>query len=269
MAAAAAAPAEQYPLQQQFQVDAIGVVRSPFKQKFGIPRQPGLAPAAEAELELLQPYTVADLAGIEQHSHLWITFVFHLNNRSRGAEKHGRERGRVAVTVRPPRLGGSARLGVFATRATFRPNPIGLSVVSLLGVTERGPNGRPVLRLGEIDLVDGTPVLDVRPYDPALDRLEHARAAFAPEPPLAVPVEFSAAARAQLAELEGAGCYHRSLGELVVQVLQQDPRPATRGAAADDNREYGMHLYDLNVTWRMSAVGGAVVTALDKLAEQR
>ncbi len=113
----------------KFEIDTLGIIRSPYKEKFAIPRQPGLVKSARARLELLPPYDQPDvLRGIEQFSHLWLSFVFH-QTMAQGWHP----------TVRPPRLGGNERVGVFATRSTFRPNPLGLSVVELHGVgRERG-----------------------------------------------------------------------------------------------------------------------------------
>jgi len=134
----------------QHTVSPIGIVHSCFKEKFAIPRQPQLAPAARGVLELLPPFDQGDaVAGLEQVSHVWLLFLFHqaLEDKPR-------------LKVRPPRLGGNKTMGVFATRATHRPNGIGQSVVRLEAVEP----GR--LLLSGIDLLDGTPVLDIKPYVP-------------------------------------------------------------------------------------------------------
>jgi tRNA-Thr(GGU) m(6)t(6)A37 methyltransferase TsaA len=129
------------------QLQPIGIIHSCFKEKFGIPRQPGLVKSATATLELLPPYNVEEaLRGIEEFSHLWIVFVFHQSVCET-----------FQPTVRPPRLGGNTRVGVFATRSPFRPNPIGLSVVELKGV--KGTT----LELAGGDFLDGTPVLSDPP----------------------------------------------------------------------------------------------------------
>ena len=135
----------------------VGILHSPYKEKFAVPRQPGLVPSARARLELLPPCNDAQtLRGIEQFSHLWLIFQFH-ECASQGWHP----------TVRPPRLGGNERVGVFASRSPFRPNGLGLSVVQLLGVHQQGP--RLWLELAGIDLVDGTPILDIKPYVPYAD----------------------------------------------------------------------------------------------------
>lgn len=141
----------------EYTMRPIGVVRSPFKQKFGIPRQPHLAPSATATIELAPPFNTADaVKGLSDWSHVWVTFVFHKTIRDPADWK--------THLVRPPRLGGRTRVGVFASRATYRPNPLGLSACKLEGV-EVGAGGVSILLSG-VDLLDGTPVLDIKPYLP-------------------------------------------------------------------------------------------------------
>jgi tRNA-Thr(GGU) m(6)t(6)A37 methyltransferase TsaA len=218
---------------QSFSFDAIGIIHSCFNEKFGIPRQPGLVTAAEATLELLPPYDrLESLEGIDAYSHLWIQFVF-----------HGITREHWKPTVRPPRLGGNRRLGVFATRSTHRPNPIGLSVVELVAV-EKSPSGRPQLRLKGIDLLDGTPVLDIKPYIPYADALPDARAEMAPDRPQPCRVEFDPTVQ-PLFEAGGRMAPHR---DLVEQVLAHDPRPAYHRENPEP-RVYGVSLLDFDVQW--------------------
>lgn len=219
----------------------IGVIHSPFKEKFGIPRQPGLITAAEAELELLGAYAREEaVRGLEDFSHIWIEFVFHAT-----AAQGWRP------TVRPPRLGGNQRVGVFATRSNFRPNPIGLSVVELQGIDTR--NGVR-LKLSGIDLMDGTPVLDIKPYLPYADAIPGARGGFAPEPPRAdIQVSFTPHALAAMAEKEATGI--KGLRQLIEQLLSSDPRPAYY--AKGDNRDeapqrFGMRLYDFDLQWEIT-----------------
>lgn len=227
-----------------FSLAPIGVIRSCFQEKFGIPRQPGLAPAARATLELLPPYNQPEaVRGLEDFSHLWLIFVF-----------HGIPGGYWQPTVRPPRLGGNQRLGVFATRSPFRPNPIGLSAVRLEQVEIN--QGRVILHLGGVDLLDGTPVLDIKPYVPYADCLPDATGGFAAEAPEApLTVEFSPSAAAFCAAWPDG-----DLRELITQILRQDPRPAyERNSAAP--RCYGMKLYDFDLRWEMRG-GVASVTEI-------
>ncbi len=218
----------------EFTFKPVGIVRSCFSEKFGIPRQPALVPAARATLELLPPFDRPEaLKGIEGFSHLWLLFVFHACPPHDGS-----------LTVRPPRLGGNRRLGVFATRGTHRPNPIGMSVVELERVDCEAE--RCSLRIRGADLLDGTPVLDIKPYLPYADSLPGASGGFAEAAPLpSLEVAFSEAAEAQLAEFEPS---RPALRELIVQTLQYDPRPAYR-QGQDDDKVYGMRLYDLDVRW--------------------
>lgn len=215
---------------QTFHFEPIGIVHSPYREKFGIPRQPGLVDVG-ATLELLPPYNRPEaVKGLDAFSHIWISFVFH-------AVKQEKWR----PTVRPPRLGGNSRVGVFASRSTHRPNPLGLSVVALEGIDIS--DGGVTIRLSGADLLDGTPVLDIKPYIPYVDSIPDARAGFAPEPPARLEVDFKP--EAERACLDMARRYP-ALEGLIRQVLAQDPRPAYR-AEGDDDREYGVALYDLNV----------------------
>lgn len=219
----------------KYSFETIGVVHSCFKEKFGIPRQPGLVREARATLELLPPYDrVEALKGIEAFSHVWILFVFHAIPRSPWK-----------ATVRPPRLGGNQRVGVFATRSTFRPNPIGMSVVALEEVVREG--GRLMLRLKGIDLLDGTPVLDIKPYIPYADAIPQARAGFAQDAPgQALRVVFGTQA---VAFCEARAHEQPGLSRFIEQLLAQDPRPAY---VDEDGRIYGMRLFDFDLRWQVN-----------------
>lgn len=223
-----------------FQFAQIGVIRSPYKEKFAVPRQPGLVKNGGGELHLLPPYNQADaVRGLENFSHLWILFVFHQTME-----------GGWRPTVRPPRLGGNARMGVFATRSTFRPNPIGMSLVELKGI--RCQKEHVVLELGSLDLVDGTPVVDIKPYLPFAEALPEASASYAQQAPQAeVAVSFTPETEARLLELEKR--YPR-LKVFISEVLAQDPRPAYRKEEAP-GKTYAVWLLDFNVRWRVISSG--------------
>lgn len=216
-------------------VRPVGILRSCFKEKFAIPRQPQLAPAARGVLELLPPFDDgAAVAGLEQVSHVWLLFLFH-----QALEDSPR------LKVRPPRLGGNRAMGVFATRATHRPNGIGQSVVKL----ERVEAGR--LHLSGIDLLDGTPVLDIKPYVPYADRVPEARNAIADAAPPAIAVDWEGTAleqaHAQALRLD------EPVIELIEQCLAQDPRPAYQTPTPE--RRYGVRFWDLQVRWHYPAPG--------------
>ncbi|MEZ5449672.1 MAG: tRNA (N6-threonylcarbamoyladenosine(37)-N6)-methyltransferase TrmO [Thiolinea sp.] len=195
-----------------YQLQAIAHIHSCYREKFGIPRQPGLVTAAEASLRFAPGFNQPDLVrGLEQFSHVWLIFVFHAT-----AEAAWRP------TVRPPRLGGNQRLGVLATRSMFRPNPLGLSVAELREI--RYQDGQLELRLGGVDLLDGTPVLDIKPYLPYAERLESATAGFAMAEPERRPVVFAAQALQQCAAKQLQ--WQTDIRLLIEQILAQDPRPA-------------------------------------------
>ncbi len=231
-------------------LEPIGIVHSCFKEKFGIPRQPGLVPDARARLELLAPYNRPEaVQGLESFSHLWIVFVFHATRRDKWRP-----------TVRPPRLGGNLRVGVFATRSNFRPNPIGLSVVELEGIDLA--EGRVQLLLKGVDLLDGSPVLDIKPYLPYADAHPDASAGFASEMPAApFTVSFSAEAEAACRERE---CSYPHLRAFIVQMLSNDPRPAYYGTGAA-RTSFGARVLDFDLRWEV--VGERVtVISLDPSA---
>ena len=149
-------------------IKVVARIRSDFPQKFGIPRQSGVVPETRATVVFEKPYQNPDaLRGIEGFSHLWLIWGF-----------SACERAEWSPTVRPPRLGGNTRMGVFATRSPFRPNPIGLSSVTLEEVRLHTPDG-PVLIVGGADLMDGTPIYDIKPYLPYADCHPDAAGGFA------------------------------------------------------------------------------------------
>lgn len=219
----------------------IGTVHSPYKEKFAVPRQPGLVPSATAELEILSPFNdINAFNGLDEFSHLWLIFTFHKNLNPDSEPTNS-----WSPTVRPPRLGGNKRVGVFATRSPNRPNPIGLSLVKFHGVIQR--NGKLFLSLSNIDLVDGTPIIDIKPYLPYADANPDAQAGFAqtaPDSPLAI--HFSEQSLSQLAELPAE---YQTLQQFIIEVLQQDPRPAYKKAKVD-TKVYAMHLSGFNIKWQ-------------------
>ena len=213
-------------------LQVIGVVHSCYRQKFGIPRQPRLTTADESEIELLPPFNQPSMIrGLEEVSHIWVQFIFH-ENLAAGWRP----------TVRPPKLGGRKRIGVFATRSTHRPNPIGLSAVRLKGVHVEA--GRVTLKLGSSDLLDQTPVIDIKPYLPYSDHIEEASNTLIPAPAL-TPVRFSERASRECLEYEAKT--QRALRTLIAEVITQDPRPSY--LAESTHRRHGFLLWDLNVVW--------------------
>ena len=216
-----------------FVVKPIGVVHSCFKEKFGIPRQPGLVPEAKAVIELFAPFNVPEaVEGLDQCSHIWIQFLFHANSRQAWKPK-----------VKPPRLGGNKSMGVFATRSPVRPNPIGLSVVALKAVVREYNGARGVfLAIAAHDLLDGTPIIDIKPYVPYADALPEATNTFAQKAPHVMSVSFDEAVEL----IDGRD---NELKALIVNVLSQDPRPAYKKGNID-NKVYGTRLESFDVRWQ-------------------
>ncbi len=208
----------------------IAVIHTDFPDKFGIPRQSGLVEELKSTLVFNPEYRVPEaLRGIERYSHLWLIWEF-----SRTV------RGEWSPTVRPPRLGGNTRMGVFATRSPFRPNPLGLSCVKLERTELDSPDG-PVLHLSGADLMDGTPIYDIKPYLPYVDCRPEASNGFA------------------LAQREGvlevvlpedmAGLFPREKLSALTAVLSQDPRPQY---ISDPTREYTMSFAGYEISFTVS-----------------
>ena len=204
------------PQSQEYSMHPIAHIRSDFAEKFGVPRQSGLVEELEADIVLTPPYRNPDaLRGLEDFSHVWLIWVF---------DRAIRET--WSPTVRPPRLGGNTRMGVFATRSPFRPNPIALSCVQLAGIRQTAEG--PVLRVKGADLVDGTPILDIKPYIPYADSHPEALGGFA-----AVPAGETLEVVIPPDLLERVPEDHR---EALRGVLAQDPRPHYQ---KDPDRVYG------------------------------
>lgn len=227
-------------------IEVIGYVSSCFKEKFGTPRQSGLVPAAEARLRLREPYSRREmLRGLEEFSHIWIHFLFHQ------ALEDGWK-----TTVRPPRLGGDERKGVWATRSPHRPNFIGLSAAELKGIDFS--DGVELLLAG-VDLLDGTPVLDIKPYLPSADSIENSSEGWAVAGFDYLEVEFlpEPAGFCSVFEAETGV----PLQQLITEILREDPRPASQRSRKES---YGMRLYDVNVRWQISGTG-CLVQSCEKL----
>jgi tRNA (adenine37-N6)-methyltransferase len=236
------------PLTPVASLKQVATLRSPYKQKFAIPRQPNLVREAIGEIVFEPEFADPNvLRGLEQFSHLWLLFMFH-ETAAQG----------WSPTVTPPRLGGSTKVGVFASRSTFRPNPIGLSVVEFLDYQQQGPTL--VLRVRGIDLLDGTPIVDIKPYLPYADTVPGARGGYAPEAPATqLRVIFTEAAHAQLLPHLAE---RPELERFITAVLQQDPRPAVHVKQGEE-RAYAMFLHELNIRWQV-AEGVCTVTAVER-----
>lgn len=212
-------------------IEPIAYIRTSFPEKFGIPRQSGLASNLKARVVFEPQYRNADaVRGLEGFSHIWLIWEFSANRKS-GWQP----------TVRPPRLGGNAHMGVFATRSPFRPNPLGLSCVELEGIDADASDG-PVLVVRGADLMDRTPVYDIKPYIKYADSRPHALCGYVEklnERRLKVVIP------SEMAD----GIMDKSIMPSLVEVLQLDPRPSYHD---DPERIYGLSFEGLNVRFRVS-----------------
>ncbi len=206
----------------------IARIETDFPEKFGIPRQAGIVEALEGRIVFEPAYRNPDaLRGIEGFSHLWLIWQF-----------SEAVRADWSPTVRPPRLGGNERMGVFATRSPFRPNPLGLSCVRLLGV-EADPSRGPVLLVAGADLMDGTPIYDIKPYLPYADCKPDACGGFAPDAGERLQINFAPGAEEAVPAEKRAA---------LRGVLENDPRPRYQD---DPARVYGLSFAGLNVRFRV------------------
>lgn len=237
----------------KYPLEPIGVIHSPFREKFATPRQAGLAPSVLARIELYPEFApLESVRGLEEFSHIWLLFLFH----------HHWQQGWKAM-VRPPRLGGNRRVGVYASRAPFRPNPIGLSAVELLQIDQQADTLS--LQVRGADLVDQTPLLDIKPYLPYGDCLPTAHGGFAKTTPDArLTVEFVPSAAAVL---ESVRPRVPDLEQNLREILSLDPRPAYRWNDSDP-QEYGFSFGGYNVRWRVTGQR-AEVLKIEPEAEQK
>lgn len=223
----------------------IARLHSDFSTKFGVPRQSGLVEALRAAVIFEPEFRVPEaVRGLEEFSHLWLIWQFSQNQREDWSP-----------TVRPPRLGGNRRLGVFATRSPFRPNPIGLSCVELEAVTQDPALG-PVVTVRGADLMDGTPILDIKPYLPYADCHPEAVGGFA-----------AAQAGAKLTvDIPAPWREHLSPERLLALegVLAQDPRPSYQD---DPERVYGMEFAGLEIRFRVAGGRLTVCQIIEKAAQ--
>ncbi len=230
-----------------YALEPIAFIHTPFREKFATPRQPGLTPSVRAHIEFLPAYAAPEaIRGLEGFSHIWLIFLFHQNW----------QKGWKAM-VRPPRLGGNLRVGVYASRSPFRPNPIGLSAVRLLSIN--CGEGNVSLEVQGADLIDGTPLLDIKPYIPYGDSIPDAAGGFAEEAPGPVlQVEFTVTAQQRLIGYRKAT---PDLETLIRETLCLDPRPAYR-CETEDLQTYGVLLDRYNIRWQV--VGEkAIVTEIE------
>ena len=220
-----------------FSMHSIGKIHSPFQQTFGVPRQPGLIEGNIGQIELMPPWNREEaLQGLEGFSHIWVLFVFH--KAIKPIEKW-------RPTVRPPRS-GAKRQGVFATRSPYRPNPIGMSVLQYHGWHKK--HGKLFLEVSGLDLIDQTPVIDIKPYLPYADTLPNAQGGFAHDAPISekIEVQFSATA---LKQLDHAQTKYPQLRRLIETTITHNPRPLYFGNI-QKRTAFGLKLYEFDIQWQ-------------------
>ena len=224
-----------------FSFTPIGYVESPYAQKFGIARQPGLVTAATVRIRLLPQYGADCVRGLADFDHIWLQFVFH------DAIAEG-----WSPLVRPPRLGGKQKKGVFATRSPHRPNHLGLSLLPLLAIETKTSKGISLL-CGGADLLDGTPVLDIKPYIPFVEAKPAARSGFVAGPPPLLAVNWLPESQGQCVQL----ALNPQQIELIEQSIAQDPRPAYQD---DPQRVYVMALVGVQVRFQITGQKAVVLS---------
>lgn len=211
------------------EIKAIAHIHNDYIDKFGIPRQSSLVPEALSRIIFTKPYRQREaLRGLEGYSHLWLIWEF--------SESH---REHWSATVRPPRLKGNTRMGVFATRSPFRPNPLGLSVVKIETIELDTPEG-PVITVSGADLLNGTPIMDIKPYLPHVDAVEGARGGFA--------VEFKDYGLEVECAPELLSVLPLEKQQAVLGILAQDPRPSYQN---DPERIYGLDYGAYNIKFKV------------------
>ncbi|MFC4701880.1 tRNA (N6-threonylcarbamoyladenosine(37)-N6)-methyltransferase TrmO [Glaciecola siphonariae] len=221
------------------EIKPVGHIFTPFTQKFGIPRQGAGLSIARGEL-VFEPEINAEeaCAGIVEFSHLWLIFQFHQHADKPWSNK-----------VRPPRLGGNNKIGVFASRSSFRPNGLGMSVVKLIDVGVRS------LKVEGVDMISGTPIFDIKPYIAYADAIDNAKSAYAQDAPEnTLAVKYTEQARLKLNALSQK---YSDIVALIDAVVASDPRPAYKQKKADE-KQYHVRIYDVDVLFTISATQASI-----------
>ena len=222
-------------------IDTIAKIHTDFPEKFGIPRQPGVVAELKGRIVFEPEYRNPDMIrGLEEFSHIWLIWKF-----SKNLDEQGNAR--WTPTVRPPRLGGNTRIGVFATRSPFRPNPLGLSVVAIDRIETDTPEG-PVIFVKGADMVDGTPIYDIKPYVAYADSIPDAKGGFTDS------TEYKTLN--VVWKTENCADIHAETRISLEKILSNDPRPHYQN---DPDRIYGMSFAGYEVKFK---VNGDLLTVL-------
>jgi tRNA-Thr(GGU) m(6)t(6)A37 methyltransferase TsaA len=243
----------------EFLAKPIGTIRCGFTEKFGVPRQSGMVPEARGILKLNPDPAYFDaVRTLEQFSHVWVVFLF---------DRNGEGGWRPVIT--PPRLDVAAKVGVFASRSPHRPNPIGISALKLEAIDLHAPGGIEI-GLSGLDLLDGTPVLDLKPYVPYTDCLPEARGAWTESAIPAYPVfiEPAQVTKIHAAESRNSSKHPGDLLSLVTRMLELDPRPTSQRrrmpieAPENEGRRFATRILDLDIHWEIRSGGIRVLDVL-------
>lgn len=239
----------------EFTYKAIGTLVTPFREKFGIPRQSLMMEEARGHIKLNpDPQFALALKHLEQFSHIWVIFDFHKNGR-----------GPWHPLIDTPRLEAGHRMGVFATRSPHRPNALGMSAVKLESI-DYSPRDGIEIHINGVDIMDGTPVLDIKPYLPFADRIEEANSGWAQSDIKKFTVSFS---EESLHEITAQRERHPRLYELILEMLSYDPRPTSQRRASPIDAEesqglrFAFRLLDLDIRWEIKNFGLHVFEVMD------
>lgn len=226
-------------MNQDLTVAIIGEMRSAFIEKFGIPRQSNLVNSI-SYIVMYAPYTdLSAFEGIEQFSHLWLLWQFHDNKRKNNAKD-------FQPLIRPPRLGGNQKIGVFASRSMYRPAPIGLSVVQFVDIQQ--VYGETRLYVRGADLLNGTPIIDIKPYLHYADAIPNATSGYAQEAPTSLAVIWQQDSLEQKQQLIHAGHLTSTYLAEIEQVIALNPKPAYQ---TDESKIYGLRYANFNVRFKI------------------
>lgn len=258
----------------------IGHLRAPLSQKFGTPRQPNLV-ALTGIIEMIAPFdTPAAFVGLDDFSHLWLSWQFHHNFI---AKKDTTSEHKFRAQIRPPRLGGNQKIGVFASRSMYRPSGLGLSVVKLERVEIL--DGRVLLLVSGADMIDGTPIIDIKPYVAYSDAIVGAKSGFAPSEPTPLSVTLTDTAAMQFEHLVAESQVHQDVSQTLTAaqriaqiqtqlvaadlahiraLIAQDPRPAYR--QNEDGKPFVMRYKSVDIHFTQAAPKHLHITAITKIA---
>ncbi|KAA8735104.1 tRNA (N6-threonylcarbamoyladenosine(37)-N6)-methyltransferase TrmO [Acinetobacter qingfengensis] len=238
-------------MNKELNVPIIGVMHSPFKEKFGIPRQPNLVNSI-SYIEMFAPYDDLNaFVGLEQFSHIWLIWQFHENKRTN-------QKDNFQPLIRPPRLGGNKKMGVFASRSMYRPSTMGLSVVKFLSVQRENKYTR--VYVSGADLLHGTPIIDIKPYLAYVEAIPEAISGYAQHQPEILMVSWSDSAQSELTKLLQEHAINAETLQTLEAILAQNPKPAYQ---QKEEKVYGLSYANFNIKFHI-AMDKVIILSLQK-----